>query len=183
MYAGWLIEVGRVEEADQLLQFVERETGPSAALIAGWLDNSIAAAWAQGGYDRVAELCSDAIADSERRRVSSLLESGPFSAASALPLPKDAYPWLHVAASAEVEARRPVDLGMHLITLAWGRLEQGDLPAAHDAIQQAFDRVPNTPLRPLLVRYWECLTDERLEVDPPADWIPITKDLFAEDPE
>ena len=183
MYAGWLIEVGRVEEADQLLLSVEQQAGPSAALINGWLDDSIAAAWAQGSYDRVAKLCEEAVSDSEHRRVSTVLQSGPFSASSPMILPKDNYPWLHVVAVEDVELRRPFELGMHLFHLALCRLEQGDLPAAQEALRQGLDRVPNSALRPLFVRYWQCLTDERLEVEPPSDWIPITKDLFAEENE
>jgi hypothetical protein len=60
-------------------------------------------------------------------------------------------------------------------------LEQGDLPAAQAALRQGLDRIPNTPYRPLFLTYWECLTKERLEFEPPSDWIPITGDLFAQE--
>lgn len=181
MYGGWLIEAGRAEEADQILRAVEQQAGQAAGLLAGWLDNAAYAAWAQGNYERVAELYEDAIANSEQRRLQTALLTGPFSSSSPAILPKDRYPWLHVVAMEDVELRRPFDLGTMLLHLALCRLEQGDLPAAQAALREGLDRIPNTPYRPLFLTYWECLTKERLEFEPPSDWIPITGDLFAQE--
>jgi tetratricopeptide (TPR) repeat protein len=183
MYGGWLIEAGRAEEADQLLRSLEQQAGPVLALLSGWRDYASYAAWAQGNYDRAAQHFESAIAESEQRRVQSALSSGPLTAASPPLLAPDRYPWLHVVAMEDIEVRRPFELGTLLLNLALCRLEQGDLPAAQSALRDGLDRIPYSPYRPLLLSYWECLTGERLELEPPPDWIPITGDLFAADKE
>jgi len=42
---------------------------------------------------------------------------------------------------------------------------------------------PNTNFRPLLYAYHNCLSKEWLDPYPPAQRIPVTGDLFAEDPQ
>jgi hypothetical protein len=32
-----------------------------------------------------------------------------------------------------------------------------------------------------MLLYWYCLTDEVLDIEPPDEWIPISKDMFAEE--
>ena len=179
MYAGWLIEAGRAEEADQTLRTVEQQVGPGVDQLAGWRDNAVSAAWAQGNYERVVQLYEDAVVSGEKRRLELALMSGPFLTSSTVGLSPDRYPWLHAAAVEEVSRDRPYELGSTLFNLALCRLEQGDLPAAQAALKQALDRAPDSPLRPLLILYWQCLTDEILEPEPPSEWIPISTDLFA----
>lgn len=179
MLSGWLMEAGRVEEADQTLRLLEQQ--PGIELMPGWRENAIYAAWAQGDYLRVAKLYEAAIAGSEQRRIAAALGSGPLTSSSSPLLPPDTYPWMHVIAFDDLQQRRPHEIGLHLIDLALCRLEQGDLPLAKATLKQALETAPDNIYRPLDVLYWQCLTNEQLDIVPPSEWIPISKDMFAEE--
>ncbi len=179
LLSGWLIEAGRVEEADQMLRSMEQRMGIEQT--PGWRDNAVYAAWAQGDYGRVAKLYEDAVAAGEQRRVTASLMTGPLTAVASPVLPADRYPWMHLLSMQDVAGVRAMELGTHLTCLALCRLEQGDLPAAKAALQQVFDSAPDNLYRPLQVLYWNCLTGEQLDIEPPNDWIPLTNDAFAEE--
>lgn len=179
MLGGWLIEVGRAEEGDQMLRALEPMRGIEQ--LAGWRDSSVYSAWTQGDYPRVIKLYENAIAGQEQRFVTSALASGPLTATPSSLLPADRYPWMHLIALEESAVRRPNELGPLHYSLALCRLEQGDLPAAKEALHQALEKAPANAYRPLMLLYWYCLTDELLDIEPPDEWIPISKDTFAEE--
>lgn len=58
-------------------------------------------------------------------------------------------------------------------------MERGDANAAIGALRGALQQIPDTPLRPLLRLYLFCLTDDLIDLEPPANWIPRPADLFA----
>ncbi len=181
LFSGWLLEAGRGEEAGELLASLERVPGMNQQSI--WRDYSVYAAWARGDYPRVIELSSGTIDSAERRRVEALLLSGPFSASLPAVTTGDRYPWTHVLAAHDVSSRRLVEVGGELLHLALCQVEQGDLSASKATLQQALEEVPETPLRPLLVLYWYCLTNETLDIEPPQDWMPSPEDLISEEPD
>ena len=55
--------------------------------------------------------------------------------------------------------------------------------AAATALRSALDRAPETPLRPLLRLYLFCVSGELVDLEPPSEWIPITSDTFAPEPQ
>lgn len=180
MLAGWLIEAGRVEEADRMLRQVELR-GAGVEQLPGYVDNSAYVAWAQGDYERAAKVYESAISHNDQRRLATALSSGPLTAAAGIPLPGERYPAMHVVATAEIIGTRPADLGSLLFHLFLCRLEQGDIPAAKAALERGLDAASESPFRPLYLFYWRCLTGEQLDIEPPADWIPIDPGMFTEE--
>jgi tetratricopeptide (TPR) repeat protein len=178
MLAGWLIEVGRVEDADRMLRQVALH-GPGVELLPGFVENSAYTAWFQGDYERTARIYEAAVAGNEQRRLASALTTGPLTATTSTPMPGERYPALHIAATSQIVLDRTAELGSYLLNLALCRLEQGDIPAAKAALQRGLETVPDNGYWPLYLLYWECLTGEQLEVEPPSDWIPIEPDMFA----
>ena len=61
-------------------------------------------------------------------------------------------------------------------------IERGDPNAATAALRRGLERAPDGALRPLLRIYLYCLTGEAVDPEPPAEWIPISADMFAQDP-
>jgi ATP/maltotriose-dependent transcriptional regulator MalT len=180
LYSGWLLEVGRLEEAAELLASLERLRGMNQQTI--WRDLSVYAAWARGDYQRVSELCTGTINSTERRRLEALLLSGPFSASLPVVTTGDKYPWTHALAAEDAGDRRLVEVGAGLLRLALCQIELGDLAAAKATLQQAFEEVPATPLRPLLVFYWHCLTNETLDAKPPQEESAPQQDIIPDEP-
>jgi len=180
MLAGWLMEAGRVEDADRMLRLVEQR-GPGVEQIPGFVEHAAYAAWAQGDYARTAKLYEEAITRYEQQQLATALTSGPLTSATSIPLPGERYPALHVAALAEMEGRRGGELATLYWQLAMSRLEQGDLPAAKAALQDGLKKAPDNAYRPLYLWYWFCMTGEELDLEPPADWIPISPDMFSDE--
>lgn len=63
------------------------------------------------------------------------------------------------------------------------RIEQGNYSEAAELLQRAMEISPNASFRPMLFSYLSCVSEEELDPFPPTDRIPVTGDMFADDPQ
>jgi hypothetical protein len=62
-------------------------------------------------------------------------------------------------------------------------LEEGQNSESADVVKRALDIAPNSNFRPMLYAYLTCVSKEQVDPYPPAERIPVTADMFAEEPE
>lgn len=173
----WLAEVG---EGDELDESSLRLESISAQLPSWTWRNPVGyAALGRGDYGEAIKLWQNVAKDMERLGLESLLDTAPLAQVSPLFLGDFQYPAAHLAASQHTLLRIPYEALEPTLQTAFCEMERGNTPAAVAAIRAALQSAPDTPLRPLLRLYLYCLTDELIDPEPPADWIPQPKDLFA----
>ncbi|WLD11452.1 tetratricopeptide repeat protein [Planctellipticum variicoloris] len=177
LFGSWLYEAGRLVEAEEVFDALEQT--PGAGQQGDWRIAASMVAQTRGDYLRATRWMQQEVLQGDRLRLEGILATLPFSQSSMVYLGKDAFPLMQIASLTEAFQQYAALASQTTLNSALLRLEQGDVGGAKADFRSVLDRAPDSPARPLLRFYWYCLTDEILDVEPPHDWIPITRDTFA----
>ncbi len=171
-----LFESGQIEQAYSQFEY-ESETN-----FAAW---RLPAAWARlahGEYDRAISLWNQQIDMGQQQVMSSLLTSLPLTQSPLQILGQPSvWPVQHTAVVGEALFRKNDEQTSLLWYIAMSQLESGKPQLASKTLHGILDENPETFLRPLIRFYLLLITDERIDAEPPSEWIPIEGDMFAPD--
>ncbi len=173
----WLAELGEGDALDESSSRLEAVSGQFPTWT--WRNGVGYAALSRGDYNEAVKAWQRVAHDMDRLGLESLLETTPLAQASTVFLGDFQYPVAHLTATQHALQRIPYEGLEALLPTAFCEMERGNTPAAISAIRAAIQRAPDSPMRPLLRVYLFCLTDELIDPEPPADWIPQPADLFA----
>ncbi|TXT30038.1 MAG: Uncharacterized protein FD138_2351, partial [Planctomycetota bacterium] len=145
----------------------------------------IPAAWtrlAHGEYDHAIELWSNHLNQSRLTTISTVLATFPMvqSPFHLLGHP-NVWPAQHGHMFAEAQLVSDTEMSALLWYTAMSQLESGNPQLAGKTMTGLLEANPDTPLRPLIRFYLLLITDELIDVEPPAEWIPIDSETFAPD--
>lgn len=190
------IYVERTPAARQLLTALLAELGAGQALdesaarlsdiaeIAGlirWRDAVAIAAVARTDYATAILQWERELTRSDQDQAQALLYTAPLSTSSTVWLGEVSFPVAHTAMIRSAYEVQPLEQALAEFKRAACEMERANPEGAISAIRRALRRAPASPLRPLLRLYLFCLTEEAIDPEPPADWIPLPSDVFAPD--
>lgn len=190
------IFVERTPAARQLLTALLAELGAGQALdesaarlsdiaeMAGlirWRDAVAIAAVARTDYATAIMQWERELTRSDQDQAQALLYTAPLATSSTVWLGEVSFPAAHAAMIRTAYEVQPLEQALAEFKRAACELERANPEGAISAIRRALRRAPASPLRPLLRLYLFCLTEETIDPEPPADWIPLPSDVFAPD--
>jgi tetratricopeptide (TPR) repeat protein len=146
-----------------------------------WRDVVAVAALARTDYATAISQWERELARADQDQLQALLYTAPMVTASPIWLGETGFPVTHAAMVQTAFQLRPHELALAEFHRAACELERANSEGAILAIRRALQRAPASPLRPLLRLYLFCLTEETIDLEPPADWIPLPADVFATD--
>jgi tetratricopeptide (TPR) repeat protein len=166
LLGNFLIETGRVREGHELLSDVEAISARGGG--AGWQDAVTISALTNGDYSRAKRIRADQIRSSEEEVGPTNIGTLPFLTLNQYWMASDQYPMAHVASVMQRFDTVFNQNAFNRFELALIQIEDGDVAAAAKTLKQLIALDPNTPRRPLIRFYLFCLTDEMLDMKPPA---------------
>ncbi len=161
MLGIWLLEAGRVREAHETLEGVERDASLGGGA-AGWRDPVAVSALATADYPNAIRLWRDQVREMETSAAEASLLTLPFLTLNQYWFAADQYPWAHSAAAQSLGNVRSEATALRF-QIALAQLESGDCTGATQTLREAVERNPFSPLRPLLRFYLLCTTNELIE--------------------
>ncbi len=176
----WLAELGAGDELDDSSSRLQAISGQLPSW--NWRNPVSYCALSRGDYAEAIQLWQNVARDMDRIVLESLLDTSAMTRPSSLFLGDFQYPVAHLIASQQAFQIIPYEGVESLLEAGLCEMERGNTPGAESAIRAALQRVPDSPLRPLLRLYLFCLSDELIDPEPPSDWIPQPADLFAPEP-
>lgn len=176
MYAALLMEAGRAEQAAPVV-----ETLSSSAALTQWATTAAALHVIQGNYLQAIGLWRSALRESDLRNLEALLSTLPLAA----PPPRfgidGAWPITHYLVAQRMQAANEYESPLLLFNSAVAALEAGQLRQSQQLFEELLDRAPEAEFRPLARFYLYLLAEKLIDPEPPSDWIPISRDMFAEE--
>ncbi len=170
-----LFESGQLETAYRQFEY-ESDNNRAA-----W---RIPAAWthlAHGEYDRALSLWSKQRQVSLETGLNGLLATLPLIQSPLALMGSEPWPLIHLNVVADRVTRGAEEDAMLLFYSAMGQLEAGQTRVAGKTLAGLLESNPETQLRPLIRFYVFLITDKLLDAEPPSEWIPIEKEMFAPD--
>ncbi|HET6425665.1 MAG TPA: hypothetical protein VFG20_18390 [Planctomycetaceae bacterium] len=177
MITLWLAELGEGDALDDSARRLEAVSGQLPLWT--WRTPVAFAAVGRGDYDTAVKLWGEIPPAINQITLQSLLESSAISTVAPFVANRVPFPMVHLEAaqqSLEQWTRHSFDASFYA---GCCEMERGNTSAATAAFRSAVQQIPDASIRPLLRLYLFCLTDELIDVEPPADWIPQPSDLFA----
>lgn len=171
LLAHWLMEVGRVREAHEMLEAIEQFS--SAGGLPGWREAVAVSALTNGDYFRAIRLWSEQIHETENSSAQAGLMTLPFVTLGQFWAGPDQYPMAQTAAVMQSFNAGRVEVTLLRYQKAMAQLESGDMTGATQTLKQALERDPASPLRPLLRFYLFCTTNEQIESKPAGPSEPV----------
>jgi tetratricopeptide (TPR) repeat protein len=160
----WLTEVGRGKDAE--LIFDSLEVLARDGSYGGWRDSAAMCSLMVANYQRTIDLWNTQANTVAAVSLPQTLLTFPFVTLTPVWLGPDSYPSANIAATSQLinDVRGEAATMRYQIALA--QMESGANEDAIGSIHTALQLNPNTPLRPLLRLYLECLSGEQIELKP-----------------
>lgn len=170
MQAQLLLEAGRAEDASLALGKLEGIADRYPNL--DWRWPYALTYLANGRYNSAIVHLSEKAEEAKEREITGILQSMPLvSSPTRWPLQQtnkvmtSLYLW-------------PVQRAQSDLNVALSYIESGEVDLAEETLRRTIEENPNTPMRSITLFYLTQLTDEKFDLQPPSDWIPITPDMF-----
>jgi hypothetical protein len=138
-----------------------------------WRWSAMLARLANGQFEDAVRQLVDQEAKLRERQMTAVIQSMPL-----IQSPRD-WPAGHTGRILNALYRWPVDRAQLGLNMALTHLESGQVDLAEQVLQKTIDENPDTPLRRLTLFYLAQITDEKYDIEPPSDWIPISPEMFA----
>ncbi len=169
-----LFESGQLETAYSQFEY------ESANNVTSWRTPAAWCRLAHGEYDQAIDLWKQQVEFEQQVAMNGLVISLPL-VQSPLHLRGYANIWpvQHSFSAVEALYRRNDEQTQLLWNIAMMQLESGKPRLAAKTLSGILEATPDTFRRPLIRFYLFVLTQELIDVEPPSDWIPIDKDMFA----
>lgn len=171
-------ESGKIEEAHRTFEF-ELPADPATRMVAAWTK------LAHGEYDKASKLWQDQAEFYRQTALTQVLTTLPLAQSpyAFLGLP-NVWPTQHALTVADAQQRLTDDVSTLIWYQSLSQLESAKPQLAAKTLRGLLDVYPETPFRPLVRFYWQAMTGEAIDPEPPSEWIPIDADMFApDDPE
>ncbi len=169
-------ESGEIEVAHNQFAY---ELGASTG---GW---RVPAAWtrlAHGEYDPAIKLWNEQMDLSQNSSLMSVLTTLPLVQSPFQNLGQpNVWPTQHGVTFAQAQFRLVNESATLLWYTAMCQLESGQPKLAGKTLSGLLENYPDTALRPLCRFYLFVITDELIDLEPPAEWIPIDGETFMPD--
>ena len=171
-----LFESGQIETAYSQFEY------ESANNFTAWRTPACWCRLAHGEYDRAIELWKQQIDMGQQSAMNNLVLSLPL-VQSPLHLAgqPSVWPVHHTASAADALYRWNDEQAQLQWNVAMMQLESGKSRLAAKTLSGILDETPDTFRRPLIRFYLFLLTGEMIDAEPPSEWIPIDKEMFAPD--
>lgn len=165
LLGNWLNEAGRVADAAALFESVEGIAADHG--IPGWREAVAMSAMNVANYTRTIELWNAQLREATANQVPQALYTLPFLTLNPMWTP-DSYPLTHLGAATQVIQSVRFEGSNLLYHVALAQMEAGQVDDAAKSIKQTIALNPDSPLRPILRFYLECLTGEQIEETAPV---------------
>lgn len=180
--AGLLMEAGRGRDAAQIFEMLAAL--PPDGSQSSSRDSGAISAMTAANYLVAINLWGDQLRDSAMASVPSLFFTMPFVTLNPIWISADAYPTSAIAATAEVMRAVQIEGASTELSITLAQMEVGANKDASNSLRRALELSPSSQLRPLFQFYLECLTGERIDLQPEAVEAEEFTDLNAkEEPE
>ncbi|HUG94471.1 MAG TPA: hypothetical protein VML55_26880 [Planctomycetaceae bacterium] len=182
--ARLLLEAGRSQQASEILAGLEDVLAQAEGV--QWRGWAAMASLARGDFLHAVKLWNDEARSLQSARFEVIMDTLPLAAPPVVFFRAPSLPgWpVHHVGSVQVAHSRLQDMrSIALFNAAITYLEIGQPEKANEQFRQLFEGDPNTRLRPLAAFYFARSSDDDEPIDPtfPADRIPLTAEVFAED--
>jgi tetratricopeptide (TPR) repeat protein len=175
-----LMELGAGAELDESVSRLEA-VGEATSL-PGWRDTVAIAAVGRADYALALRHWQRELESGDSAQLQGLIYTAPLHSSSPYWLGDVGFPAPHAAMVLEAAILNPPVRALMEFNRAACEIERADPDAATTAVRRGLERAPDGALRPLLRIYLYCLTGEAVDSEPPAEWIPISADMFANEP-
>jgi tetratricopeptide (TPR) repeat protein len=178
LLGSWLNEAGRCRDAAVIFESLEGLATDGA--FPGWRDSAALSAITAANYQKTISLWSEEFRESTSSRMSQAMYTLPFLTLNPLWTP-DSYPLAHFGATIQVVQGVRLEGSNLEYHIALAEMEAGQVDDATRSIRQSLQLQPDSPLRPMLRFYLECLTSELIDEAAPAAEIEELTDLNDSD--
>lgn len=160
---GWMIEVGRVQDAADQLNTVASLAIESPFV--AWRDMTAISALTTAEYTKAIVLWDEQIRTMTAEQTESTLQTLPFLTLNAQWLGADSYPTSTISKTAQMLQSVRIEGGLLRLQTAMAQMESGATEDATKTLKRIVAENPISPFRPLVRFYLDCLTGELIDLN------------------